>query len=142
MTQPLLNLIFQQVKGINYYPINLKWRGNPALEVGDWVTMIDRKGKQFKSPVLNYTIVFDGGLNSTISADTKAYSSNVSTFKGPLQQKLDELDHRVDAAGKNNVYDGTEEPKHPKEGDIWFKKNGPDDEIWVYKQISPGVLSG
>ena len=22
MTQPLLNLIFQQVKGINYYPIN------------------------------------------------------------------------------------------------------------------------
>ena len=66
MTQPLLNLIFQQVKGINYYPINLKWRGNPALEVGDWVTMIDRKGKQFKSPVLNYTIVFDGGLNSTI----------------------------------------------------------------------------
>lgn len=140
MTQPLLNLIFQQVKGINYYPINLKWRGNPALEVGDWVTMIDRKGKQFKSPVLNYTIVFDGGLNSTISADTKAYSSNVSTFKGPLQQKLDELDHRVDAAGKNNVYDGTEEPKHPKEGDIWFKKNGPDDEIWVYKQISPGVF--
>lgn len=100
MTQPLLNLIFQQVKGINYYPINLKWRGNPALEVGDWVTMIDRKGKQFKSPVLNYTIVFDGGLNSTISADTKAYSSNVSTFKGPLQQKLDELDHRVDAAGR------------------------------------------
>lgn len=84
MTQSLLNLIFQQTKGINYYPINLKWRGNPALEVGDWVTMVDRKGKQFKSPVLNYTIVFDGGLNSTISADTKAYSSNVSTFKGPL----------------------------------------------------------
>lgn len=140
MTQSLLNLIFQQTKGINYYPINLKWRGNPALEVGDWVTMVDRKGKQFKSPVLNYTIVFDGGLNSTISADTKAYSSNVSTFKGPLQQKLDELDYRVDAAGKNNVYDGTEEPKHPKEGDIWFKKNGPDDEIWVYQQISPGVF--
>lgn len=140
MTQSLLNLIFQQTKGINYYPINLKWRGNPALEVGDWVTMVDRKGKPFKSPVLNYTIVFDGGLNSTISADTKAYSSNVSTFKGPLQQKLDELDYRVDAAGKNNVYDGAEEPKHPKEGDIWFKKNGPDDEIWVYQQISPGVF--
>lgn len=140
MTQPLLNLIFQQVKAINYYPINLKWRGNPALEVGDWVTMVDRKGKQFKSPVLNYSMVFDGGLNAAISADTKAYSGNVSTFKGPLQQKLDEIDYRLDAAGKNNVYDGTEEPKHPKEGDIWFKKNGPDDEIWVYQQTSLGIF--
>lgn len=50
------------------------------------------------------------------------------------------MDYRIDAAGKNNVYEGTEEPLNPKEGDIWFKKNGPDDEIWVYKQTSPGVF--
>ena len=140
MTQILLDDIFQKIRYINFYPITLKWRGNPALEVGDWVTMTDREGNRFKSPVLNYAMTFDGGLSSTISADTKAYSANVSSFKGPLQQKLDDIDYRIDAAGKNNVYEGTEEPKNPKEGDIWFKKNGPDDEIWVYKQTSPGAF--
>ncbi|MDT2635068.1 hypothetical protein [Enterococcus dongliensis] len=140
MTQILLDDTFQKIRYINFYPITLKWRGNPALEVGDWVTMTDREGNRFKSPVLNYAMSFDGGFSSTISADTKAYSANVSSFKGPLQQKLDDIDYRIDAAGKNNVYEGTEEPKNPKEGDIWFKKNGPDDEIWVYKQTSPGVF--
>ncbi len=140
MTQALLNQLFEQVKSINYYPISLKWRGNPAVEVGDWVTMTDRKGKPFKSPILNYALKFDGGLSGEISADSKAYSGNVSAFKGPLQQKLDELDYRVDAAGKNNVYSGTEKPSNPKEGDIWFKKNGPDDEIWVYQQVTAGAF--
>ncbi|SET58540.1 gp58-like protein [Enterococcus malodoratus] len=140
MTQILLDDVFQKMKYINFYPISLKWRGNPALEVGDWVTMTDREGKQFKSPILNYSMTFDGGFSSTVSADTKAYSGNVSTYKGPLQQKLDDIDYRIDAAGKNNVYEGPEEPKNPKEGDIWFKKNGPDDEIWVYKQTTPGVF--
>ena len=140
MTQILLDDVFQKIRYINFYPISLKWRGNPALEVGDWVTMTDREGNKFKSPVLNYAMSFDGGFSSTISADTKAYSANVSSFKGPLQQKLDDIDYRIDAAGKNNVYEGTEEPINPKEGDIWFKKNGPDDEIWVYKQTSPGVF--
>lgn len=138
MTQSLLQMIYEKIKDLNFYPINLEWRGNPALEVGDWVTLIDRKGNKFKSPILGYAISFDGGIKSVISADTKSASANVVTFKGPLQQKLEEIEYRIDAAGKNNVYDGNEEPKYPKEGDIWFKKNGPDDEIWVYTQTSSG----
>lgn len=138
MTQSLLQMIYEKIKDLNFYPINLEWRGNPALEVGDWVTLIDRKGNKFKSPILGYAISFDGGIKSVISADTKSASANVVTFKGPLQQKLEEIEYRIDAAGKNNVYDGNEEPKYPKEGDIWFKKNGPDDEIWVYTQTSLG----
>ncbi|MGM0238523.1 gp58-like family protein [Enterococcus sp. AZ103] len=138
MTQSLLEQIFAKVRNLNYYPIDLKWRGNPALEVGDWVTMTDRQGKQFKSPILNYTLVFDGGLTSTISADSKSQSGSVTAFKGPLQQQLENIDYRLDAAGKNNVYSGTAKPKNPQEGDIWFKKDGPDDEIWVYQKLEDG----
>ncbi|MBD9846479.1 tail fiber domain-containing protein [Enterococcus faecalis] len=133
MTQSLLQMIYEKIKDLNFYPINLEWRGNPALEVGDWVTLIDRKGNKFKSPILGYTISFDGGIKSVISADTKSASANVVAYKGPLQQKLEEIDYRIDAAGKNNVYDGPEEPKYPKEGDLWFKPNGPDTEIWIYR---------
>lgn len=39
MTQILLDDVFQKIRYINFYPISLKWRGNPALEVGDWVTI-------------------------------------------------------------------------------------------------------
>ncbi|MGM0239489.1 gp58-like family protein [Enterococcus sp. AZ103] len=138
MTQSLLEQIFTKVKNLNYYPIDLKWRGNPALEVGDWVTMTDRMGKNFKTPILNYTLVFDGGLTSTISADSKSQSGSVTAFKGPLQQQLENIDYRLDAAGKNNVYSGTAKPKNPQEGDIWFKKDGPDDEIWVYQKLEDG----
>lgn len=140
MSEMLLSDVFQKVEGLNFPPISLKWRGNPALEPGDWVTMFDRAGKPFKTPVLNYSLTFDGGLVATIGSDTKSYAGSVSTFRGPLQQKLDEIDYRIDAAGKNNVYSGNEEPKYPKEGDIWFKKNGPDDEIWVYQQVALGVF--
>lgn len=139
MTQPLLNQLFTKVNNLNFYPLSLNWRGNPALEAGDWVTMYDRLGKKFKSPILNYSITFDGGISSTFSADTKASSPAVVAFRGPIQQRFDDLDVRVDAAGKNNVYTGVDTPKNPKENDIWFKSNGPDDEIWIYTQISQGV---
>ncbi|HGW6167055.1 TPA: gp58-like family protein [Enterococcus faecalis] len=133
MTQTLLDDMYVKLRNLNFYPYNLSWRGNPALEVGDWITFIDREGNKFKSPNLSYSLEYRGGLKGTSSADTKAISSQTTQFKGPIQQQLDDLYSRVDAAGKNNVYDGITEPKNPKEGDLWFKPNGPDTEIWVYK---------
>ncbi|KAJ76046.1 hypothetical protein M222_0749 [Enterococcus faecalis AZ19] len=132
MTQSLLNDIYVQLRNLNFYPFNLSWRGNPALEVGDWITFFDRAGNKFKSPHLSYSLEYRGGLKGTSSADTKAISIQTTQFKGPIQQKIDDLYFRVDAAGKNNVYDGIDEPKNPKEGDLWFKPNGPDTEIWIY----------
>ncbi|EOB1350001.1 gp58-like family protein [Enterococcus faecalis] len=133
MTQTLLDDMYVKLRNLNFYPYNLSWRGNPALEVGDWITFTDREGNKFKSPNLSYSLEYRGGLKGTSSADTKAISSQTTQFKGPIQQQLDDLYSRVDAAGKNNVYDGTDEPKNPKEGDLWFKPNGPDTEIWIYR---------
>ena len=140
MTQFYLEQVFEKVRNLNYFPISLKWRGNPALEIGDWVTMTDRLGKQFKSPVLSYSITYDGGLTSSVSADSKAQAPNVAAFKGPLQQKLDDIYYRIDAAGTNNIYEGTVEPSNPREGDLWFKPNGPDMEILVYGLNDEGML--
>ncbi|HFE9852477.1 TPA: tail fiber domain-containing protein [Enterococcus faecalis] len=133
MTQALLDDLYVKLRSLNFYPFNLSWRGNPALEVGDWITFVDREGNKFKSPNLSYSLEYRGGLKGTSVADTKAVSSQAVQFKGPIQRQLDDLYYRVDAAGENNVYDGIDEPMYPKEGDIWFKPNGPDKEIWVYK---------
>lgn len=139
MTQDLLDNIYQKIKDINFYPFTLNWRGNPALETGDWLTLTDRDGTPFKTPNLSYTLNFKGGLTATSSANTNSSAQTVSAYSPPLNQIIKDINSRVDAAGKNSVYDGTEEPPYPKEGDIWFKKNGPDDEIWVYTKLVDGT---
>lgn len=141
MTQSLLDGIYQKVKNINFYPFTLNWRGNPALETGDWLTLTDRDGTPFKTPNLSYTLTFKGGLTATSSANTNSSAQTVSAYSPPLNQIIKEINSRVDAAGKNSVYDGTEEPPYPKEGDIWFKKNGPDDEIWIYQKLEDGTYN-
>ncbi|MFC6807585.1 hypothetical protein ACFQEP_02090 [Lactococcus lactis subsp. hordniae] len=122
MTQSLLDDIYQKVKNINFYPFTLNWRGNPALETGDWLTLTDRDGTPFKTPNLSYTLTFKGGLTVTSSANTNSSAQTVSAYSPPLNQIIKEINSRVDAAGKNSIYDGIEEPPYPKEGDIWFKK--------------------
>lgn len=139
MTQSILDDIYQKVKTINFYPFSLNWRGDPALETGDWLTLTDRDGTLFKTPNLNYTLTFKGGLTATSSANTNSSAQTVSAYTPPLKQILKEFNFRIDAAGKNSVYDGIEAPPYPKEGDIWFKKNGPDDEIWIYQKLEDGT---
>ncbi|KZK38733.1 hypothetical protein P7266_0320 [Lactococcus cremoris] len=139
MTQNLLDNIYQKVKDLNFYPFTLNWRGNPALEMGDWLTLTDRDGTSFKAPNLSYTLTFSGGLTAVSSANTNSSAQTVSAYSPPMNQIIKDINSRVDAAGKNSVYDGTEEPPYPKEGDIWFKKNGPDDEIWIYSKLEDGT---
>ncbi|ODJ71977.1 hypothetical protein [Brochothrix thermosphacta] len=135
MTQTLLNTIYQKIKNINYFPYTLKWRGNPALEAGDWIRMSDVKGNTFKVPNLDYKLEYTGGLSADSSAETTTQSDASYSYKGPLAQKIEDLTNRVDAAGGNVINEGLDEPKNPKEGDLWFKPNGPDTEIWVYQRI-------
>ncbi len=139
MTQVQLDNIYQKVKDLNFYPFTLNWRGNPALEMGDWLTLTDRDGTSFKAPNLSYTLTFSGGLTAVSSANTNSSAQTVSAYSPPMNQIIKDINSRVDAAGKNSVYDGTEEPPYPKEGDIWFKKNGPDDEIWIYSKLEDGT---
>ena len=136
MTQDLLDSIYQKIKNINFYPFSLKWRGNPALETGDWLMLTDRDGIEFKTPNLSYTLNFKGGLTASSSANTNSSAQTISVYAKPLEQTLKEFSSRIDAAGNNSVYDGLTPPPYPKVGDIWFKKSGPDDEIWIYSKIS------
>ena len=136
MTQDLLDSIYQKIKNINFYPFSLKWRGNPALETGDWLMLTDRDGIEFKTPNLSYTLNFKGGLTASSSANTNSSAQTISAYAKPLEQTLKEFSSRIDAAGTNSVYDGLIPPPYPKVGDIWFKKSGPDDEIWIYSKIS------
>lgn len=137
MTQALLNTIWQRVQNINYSPYELKWFGNPNLEAGDWINIVDHDGVRYSVPNLSYSFTYNGGLRAESKATTTSNSEVSYRYKGTLAQKIIEIEKVLTAANgwNSNYYDQTEPPLHPKEGDAWFKPNGAYTEIWLYKNV-------
>ena len=132
MTQVLLDELYQQLQDINFYPFALNWFGDPSLEVGDWITIKDMTGNEFKTPNLLYSLTFGGGLSAVSKADTTVTSSASFVYKGQLSQDVENIRQHMNASG-NIISEGIDPPGNPKPGDIWFAKDGPDTIIktWV-----------
>lgn len=139
MTQQLLNQIWELVKNLNYFPYELKWRGCPPLEAGDLIYITANDGTKYSVPNLSYSITFNGGMSAESKATTSSSSQATYKYRGPLSQRIDYLDTILSSNNWNSTYYDTTEPLNPKEGDIWFKPNGKDREIWIYKNVD-GVL--
>lgn len=134
MTEHLLTIIYNRISSINFYPFQLKWQGDPALEAGDWLTIIDLKGNRFTVPNLHYSLSFNGGLSAQSSASQKSISQTTYQSRGVLNQIVEEIHGRISAEGGSFTYEGLDTPLNPREGDMWFKPNGVDTEIWLYKK--------
>lgn len=139
MTQQLLNQIWELVKNLNYFPYELKWRGCPPLEAGDWIYITANDGTKYSVPNLSYSITFNGGMSAESKATTSSSSQATYKYRGSLNQRIDYLDSILSSNNWNSNYYDTTEPRNPKEGDIWFKPNGQDTEIWIYRNVD-GVL--
>lgn len=95
MTQAKLDSIYVKLSSISYYPYTLSWRGNPALEVGDYIKVSDLKGNIYKVPNLNYTLEFNGSLKATSSANTVSLTDIVSSNKSPLLKNITQSVNQV-----------------------------------------------
>ncbi|QMU86628.1 hypothetical protein H3M14_01155 [Latilactobacillus sakei] len=134
MTQDVLDRMYEALKFTNYYPFSLNWNGNPAVEAGDWLTVEDLQGNEFKVPNMSYTLTYNGGLTTTSKADTSVSSPATYSYGGSMSNIVNEIGGREGAEG-NHIYEGTEDqkPTLSKEGDLWYKHVGPDTEEWIYK---------
>ena len=101
MTQSLLQSIYDKLQDIDYYPFDLDWRGNPALEVGDLVTVYDVEGHELKVPNLNYGLTYNGGLVASSSADTKSRTDIVASGRKTLQQQIHTTQQRIKEESDN-----------------------------------------
>lgn len=68
MTQEWLNKILEKIKDMSYYPVSFSFMGDPRLDVGDIVTIVDAKNNLIDVPVMQHTITFDGGLLSEVAS--------------------------------------------------------------------------
>ena len=132
MTQNALDGLYTQLQDTNFYPFSLDWFGDPSVEVGDWIEIVDAAGNKFKTPNLLFTLTFNGSLTATSKADTTVTAnSNFSYVNTNNKRIIRDLRARIDAAG-HKITDGTEAPENPKLGDIWFAKDGPDTIIRIW----------
>ena len=135
MTPDRLNNIWEQIKDISFYPFNLNWFGNPAIEAGDWIRLEDKQGNKFIVPNNSYTLDFNGGLSATSKADQTSSTDSAISWRGTYAQIIEELQAR-------KAPDGTvifppsvvEPPKNAKPNDVWFKQNGNSTELWVFTE--------
>lgn len=97
MTQTILDNIFANIGTITYTPLQLKWRGNPAIEAGDIVTVEDRSGNLCTAYIMEQTIHISGGMY----AEFKCYgaSEQSTAFStSPTAKKIQQVYTKLQAA--------------------------------------------
>lgn len=132
MTQGWLNSIFSEYSRLRFNPFKLNWRGDPFVEVGDWVSIEIANGSYRAFPILELKLSYSGGLKSTIGANVKGTTTSTTEYKGTVERQIEFINARLGASG-NYVYADTVDPTNPKEGDTWFKPNGAFTDLYIYE---------
>ena len=134
VTQEILDRIFNEYRDFNFYPYTLSWRGDMAMEAGDWVTVHWDENIYFNIPMLSYKLSFDGGLSAHSSGNAAGVAQGTYKYKGSMQRQIEYLDELITKQG--SMYLDTSSPTKPKNGDIWFKPNGGYVEMWEHVEGS------
>ncbi len=134
VTQEILDRIFNEYRDFNFYPYTLSWRGDMAMEAGDWVTVHWDENIYFDIPMLSYKLSFDGGLSAHSSGNAAGVAQGTYKYKGSMQRQIEYLDELITKQG--SMYLDTSSPTKPKNGDIWFKPNGGYVEMWEHVEGS------
>lgn len=134
VTQEILDRIFNEYRDFNFYPYTLSWRGDMAIEAGDWVTVHWDENIYFNIPMLSYKLSFDGGLSAHSSGNAAGVAQGTYKYKGSMQRQIEYLDELITKQG--SMYLDTASPTKPKNGDIWFKPNGGYVEMWEHVEGS------
>lgn len=134
VTQEILDRVFNEYRDFNFYPYTLAWRGDMAMEAGDWVTVHWDENIYFDIPMLSYKLSFDGGLSANSSGNAAGVAQGTYKYKGSMQRQIEYLDELITKQG--SMYLDTSSPTKPKNGDIWFKPNGGYVEMWEHVEGS------
>ncbi|MDY4950445.1 MAG: hypothetical protein SO128_13850 [Clostridium cadaveris] len=78
VTESILTDIYTKLNGFNYLGYSMKWQGDISLDLGDIVTITDKKGVVRKHPILSQKFNYTGGL--TVEMGAKGESKNKNSF--------------------------------------------------------------
>lgn len=86
MTAEVAETVFAEINGKTMRPCTVKWRGNPAVEVGDIVSVIGGSGENLTAYVMELKTQIKGGM----SADLTCYGPSDTDYAtpSPSEQKF------------------------------------------------------
>lgn len=84
MTQQWLDNIWGKVKDMSFFPVSFSFMGDPRLDLGDIIVIIDHRGNPIDVPVMEHVLKFDGGLLSEVAS----YGIESIAVQGPTQLAL------------------------------------------------------
>ena len=91
VTDSILQDIYSKLNGFEYLGYSMKWQGDLSLDVGDIVTITDKKGVVRKHPILSRKFSYTGGLTSEISAKGENKNKNEFSSSGPSTKKIERV---------------------------------------------------
>lgn len=68
MTQARLNTLLNELKAIRYLPYSVTYKGDPAVQAGDRILLIDELGRQHNTLVMKSKLRFRGSVQQTVEA--------------------------------------------------------------------------
>lgn len=92
ITSAMADALWTKVNNTTYTPCKVKWRGNPAVQAGDIVSVIDKNEVAHTVFVMAQQMVIGGGLNSTIECKGKSETTNnFSNSFSTASQKIERV---------------------------------------------------
>ena len=85
-----LDAIGDDILPITYHPCDIHYRGNPCIDVGDIVTVVDKNNTNYTAYVMQRTLSMTGGLDDNISCFGMSESQAVID-KSPTERKIKQL---------------------------------------------------
>jgi hypothetical protein len=104
ITSAMADSLWNKIDHVTYTPCKVKWRGNPAVQAGDIVSVIDKNNTAHIVFVMSQQLVIGGGLNSTINCNGKSETTNnFSSSFSTASQKLERAYTTMEQAIVNNT---------------------------------------
>lgn len=104
ITDAMATAIYNKVNQFSYTPCEVKWRGNPALQAGDIVTVFDKSDVPHTVLVMSQSIKVGGGCNATIIC--KGASETTSEFSSGFESVGQKI-NRVYSTLEKAILDAT-----------------------------------
>ena len=87
----ILQDIYNKLNRFEYLGYSMKWQGDLSLDVGDIVTITDKKGVVRKHPILSQKFTYTGGLTSEIGAKGETKNKNSFSSSGSAAKKVERV---------------------------------------------------
>ena len=90
MTANRLSVLYSKIKGFTYRSCTVNMiLGRPDLEVGDIITVTDKRGNTYKVPIMSQGISFDGGVSCKFESKGKTEIEQENEIRGNLTTRVD-----------------------------------------------------